>query len=61
MTAAVETSSDLDVWASPGSMVFLEQIDNGDGTVTMRYRSTNPIGPDDPRIFARVSVTLIGP
>jgi hypothetical protein len=59
---AVETSSDLATWMSPGEMVFLEQIDHGDGTLTVRYRTSDPIVPGNAlRLFGRVRVILVGP
>jgi hypothetical protein len=47
---------------SPGEMVFLEQIDHGDGTLTVRYRTSDPIVPGNAlRLFGRVRVILVGP
>jgi hypothetical protein len=58
---AVETSSDLATWTSPGEIVFLEQVDHGDGTLTVRYRTSNPVASGDGPLFARVRVVFMGP
>ncbi len=58
---AVETSSDLAIWTSPGEIDFLEPIDHGDGTLTVRCRTSNPVAPGDRPPFARVRVLFLGP
>lgn len=61
VTIAAETSFDLANWSSPGELVFLEQIENGDGTLTVRYRSTDPLVEGGTRFFARGRVDLVAP
>ena len=38
-----ESSSDLEEWTSPGALSLLVEIDNGDGTRTLRYRGSEPV------------------
>jgi hypothetical protein len=57
---AVETSSNLATWTSPGEIVFLEQVDHRDGTLTVRCRTSNPVAPGDRPPFARVRVLFLG-
>ena len=53
-----EVSTDLIVWNGPPQVVLVSEIENPDGTTTIVYRGTSPIG-DRPerREFIRVLVT----
>ncbi len=61
VTVVVETSADLVNWMSPGELVLFEQGDNGDGTLTLRYRSADAHSAARMRLFARVRVELGAP
>ena len=51
----VEISSDLVTWSSdPNLIELLTQVDNGDGTVTVRLRLVSPVSPGGGPYFARL-------
>ena len=51
----VEISSDLVTWSSdPNLIELLTQVDNGDGTVTVRLRLVSPVSPGGGAYFARL-------
>ena len=54
----VENSSNLSAWATTG-VILAGEVNNGDGTATMTYRSLNPI-PTDGQLFLRLRVALRG-
>jgi hypothetical protein len=41
-------------------MILHEQIDHGDGTLSLRYRTVDSIEVAGPRLFARMRVLLTG-
>ena len=54
---ALERSFDLQAWTAIGDdIVLVEEIDNNDGTVTLVYRSAQPLA--DTSMFLRMRVTL---
>ena len=51
-------STDLATWASDASAVtYIGTHNNGDGTATVTYRTTQPADAAHPRMFLRLSVT----
>ncbi len=51
-----EMSTALTGWNAAG-LVYLETVNNGNGTATVRYRSANPVEATTPRIFLRLVVS----
>jgi hypothetical protein len=49
----VQQSVDLQIWqnVSDGAVVLHSEVPNGDGTSTVTWRSTAPIGPDSHQFF----------
>jgi hypothetical protein len=56
---AVQLSEDLaSTWSSDASAVtYVGTHNNGDGTATVTYRSTQPAGPGHPQVFMRLQVS----
>jgi hypothetical protein len=62
IAASLKVSSGLASW-DDANLVLLSNTGNGDGTMTLRYRSTLPYDPDNPTLsadrFYRLSVTAL--
>ena len=55
---AVLYSTDLSTWVGDTTVVtYVGTHNNGDGTATVTYRSTQPADAAHPRMFLRLSVT----
>jgi hypothetical protein len=57
VTIGPEISTDLSSWAGGASVIFVSEIDNGDGTSTALFRSANPVDSNNQE-FIRLRVTL---
>jgi hypothetical protein len=53
----VEKSSELDVWVTDATLVFVDEVPQGDGTSLVTWRVADPISSDE-RSFLRIRVTL---
>lgn len=54
---SIELSADLTAWIPAGEMLTLvQEVQNGDGTATLTYQTTEPIVPGDD-LFVRLKVT----
>ena len=54
----VQYSTTLGTWASDASAVtYVGTHNNGDGTATVTYRTTQPADAAHPRMFLRLTVT----
>ena len=56
VTYSPETSTNLVDWTGGAAVVFVSELDHGDGTSTVTYRSANPVDADV-REFIRLTVT----
>ena len=56
---SVQLSENLaGTWSSDASAVtYVSSHNNGDGTATVTYRSTQPVGPGHPQVFMRLQVS----
>jgi hypothetical protein len=56
---SVQLSENLaGTWSSDASAVtYVSSHNNGDGTATVTYRSTQPAGPGHPQVFMRLQVS----
>ena len=53
----IEVSDDLQNWRTgPSAAVYVDTVNNGDGTATVTYRSAQPICSTYPRMFMRLNV-----
>lgn len=56
VTLTPEISTDLNAWDGTPDVVFISEIDNGNGTSTVTYRSAEPVSDQD-RAFIRLKAT----
>jgi hypothetical protein len=50
-------SQNLATWSSaPADLIYVKTKNNGDGTATITYRSTQPFSPTRPQVFFRLKV-----
>ncbi|MEO8350452.1 MAG: hypothetical protein ABI680_01900, partial [Chthoniobacteraceae bacterium] len=55
-------STTLQDWAAAGNfLTYVGSQNNGDGTATMTYRTTDPFDPAAPRSFFRLQISLPAP